>query len=111
MAATYGLRCDSILNSSRFFHVTEGLSPDIMHDILEGALQYETKELIKYLVTEQEVLTLDELNQRILSFPYGYPDLPNKPVPIASTCLLSTDHNLKQTGKCVCTCICDQSRY
>ena len=77
MAATYGLECDSILNSSRFFHVTEGLSPDIMHDIPEGALQYETKELIKYLVTEQEVLTLDELNQRILSFPYGYPDLPN----------------------------------
>ena len=38
-------------------YVTEGLSPDIMHDILEGALQYETKELIKYLVTEQEVLT------------------------------------------------------
>ena len=37
MAATYGLRCDSILNSSRFFHVTEGLSPDITHDILEGA--------------------------------------------------------------------------
>ena len=45
VATTYGVVRDSILNKSRFFHVTEGLAPDIMHDVLEGAL---TKELIKY---------------------------------------------------------------
>ena len=43
----YGLHRDSILNSSKYFHVTEGLIPDIMHDCLEGALQYEVKELLK----------------------------------------------------------------
>ena len=48
-----GIHHDSILNSSQFYHVTEGLPPDIMHDILEGALQYEVKELLKYLIDER----------------------------------------------------------
>ena len=38
---TYGLTRDSCLNSSSYFHVTEGLAPDIMHDVLEGVAQYE----------------------------------------------------------------------
>ena len=42
-ATTFGLHKDSTLNSS-FFHATEGLVPDIMHDCLEGCLQYEIKE-------------------------------------------------------------------
>ena len=43
IATTYGLSRDSILNSSRYFHVTEGLPPDSMDDLLEGTLQYEVK--------------------------------------------------------------------
>ena len=106
VAKTYGLQQESILNSSRFFHVTDGLAPDIMHDMLEGALPFETKELIKYLVMEEEMLTLDELNQRIECFPYGYADFANKPVPITSTCLCSRDHSLKQSGTCTCIFMC-----
>ena len=40
-SVTYGLTRDSCLNSSSYFHVTEGLAPDIMHDVLEGVAQYE----------------------------------------------------------------------
>ena len=36
IATTYGLVRDSILNSTRYFHIVEGL---VMHDLLEGALQ------------------------------------------------------------------------
>ena len=36
IATTYGICCDSVLNSSKYFHVTEGLVMDVMHDILEG---------------------------------------------------------------------------
>ena len=43
IATTYGLSRDSILNSSCYFHVTEGLPPDSMDDLLEGTLQYEVK--------------------------------------------------------------------
>ena len=33
VATTYGLTRDSILNSLRYFHVTSGLPPDVMHDM------------------------------------------------------------------------------
>ena len=62
-----------MLNTSRFFHITEGLVPDVMHDILEGLLPYEAKELIKHLISEK-VISLSELNKAIESFPYVGPD-------------------------------------
>ena len=89
---------DSILNTSKNFHVTEGLAPDIMHDILEGSLQYEIKELLKYIVLERKLISLSLLNQRITSFSYGLIETPNKPIPISNTSLHSPDHSLKQSG-------------
>ena len=38
---SYGLKSNSPLNCLRYFHVTRGLPPDIMHDILEGVANYE----------------------------------------------------------------------
>ena len=29
-----------------------------MHDVLEGSLEYETKEVLKYLITEHRILSL-----------------------------------------------------
>ena len=58
MSTTYGLVHDSILNNSKFFHVTDGLEPDVMHDALEGSLEYETKEVLNYLITEHRILSL-----------------------------------------------------
>lgn len=98
MSTTYGLIHDSILNDSKFFHVTDGLAPDVMHDVLEGSLEYETKEVLKYLITERRILSLRDLNNRIDSFPYGYMDSRNKPSQISQKTLMSSDHNLKQTG-------------
>ena len=96
-ATTYGIHHDSILNSSQFYHVTEGLPPDIMHDILEGALQYEVKELLKYLI-DKKSLSFEVLNERIRMFPYVYPDKNNKPTPISLETLKSSNHQLKQNG-------------
>ena len=93
IATTYGLMRDSISNNS---HVTEALSPDCMHDILEGTLQYEVKELLKSLVA-QGILTLEDLNQRIELFPYDSCDAANKPSPITN--LSSSDHSLRQSGR------------
>uniref|UniRef100_A0A1X7VTQ9 Uncharacterized protein n=1 Tax=Amphimedon queenslandica TaxID=400682 RepID=A0A1X7VTQ9_AMPQE len=63
-STTYGLRCDSVLNKSMYFHVTNGLVPDIMHDVLEGCLAYEIKEFIKYAHSNQ-YFQLNELNEMI----------------------------------------------
>ena len=96
ISTTYSLQRESILYSSKYFHVMEGLSPDIMHSKLEGCLQYET---IKYLMQEQTLLSLDDLNSRIDNFPYCYADVTNKPMPIAATSLSSTGHSMKRSGQ------------
>ena len=58
----------SILNKSRFFHVVGGLPTDAMHDILEGVLHYEVKEMLKDFVKMHRLFTLEELNTRIAKF-------------------------------------------
>ena len=45
MATCYGINMESIL---KYFHVADGLPPDIMHDVLEGALSYEIKLMISH---------------------------------------------------------------
>ena len=94
----FGIKHDSILNSSQYFHVTEGLVPDIMHDVLEGSLAYEIKELIKYLVSKK-ILTIACINSYISNFSYYGADARNKPSPIGSNTLSSSDHGLRQSGK------------
>lgn len=70
-----------------------------MHDVLEGCLPYEVKELLKYLIREK-FITLTVLSEIIQCFSYLGADAQNKPAPIASTTISSSDHALKQTGEC-----------
>ena len=62
IATTYGVSMDSILNSLKYFYVVIGLPPDIMHDVLEGALPLELKLMLKSFIA---YLTLEQLNSRI----------------------------------------------
>ena len=97
IATTYGVTEKSILNSSRYFHVIEGLVPDIMHNILEGTLQVSLKCLINYLIRDQKFFSLLTLNKRMSSFQFGSAEQKNKP----SELCLSTFHTsdtLKQSG-------------
>ncbi len=98
MATTYGVMFESILNTTSYFHTTEGLPPDIMHDILEGAVQYEVKELLKHLINEKSYFSLSLLNNKIERFPYMQTDKENKPVAILSSTLSANYHSLKQKG-------------
>lgn len=102
----YGINSRSILNMSRYFHVVEGLPGDAMHDVLEGLLQYEVKEYLKYTIYEEHFLTLENLNTSIKEFDYGCPDVTNKPSLISSKTLNSGTNSLKQRGLCInCTLI------
>ena len=98
MGTCNGLVRNSILNHLQYFHVTSGLSPDIMHDLLEGLLQYELKQLIQHLINEK-VVSLTHINEAIQFFPYGYTDIKNKPCVISTAVMSSNDHTLKQNGK------------
>ena len=71
-----------------------------MHDVLEGALQYEVKLFLNYAVYSQKFLTADHLNQLIESYELGYME-DNRPSPINPTVLRSvnaSDRSLKQNG-------------
>ena len=70
-ATTYGLTRDSILNESRYFHITEGLAPDCMHDLLEGTMQYEVKELVKY-ITQKGYISLEGINEKTIVYDIVY---------------------------------------
>ena len=96
MATVYGVNRDSVLNTSQYFHVVDGLCPDIMHDVLEGALPYEVKLLLQYSI-RVGFFTLQVLNSRLRSFVYGR-DARDKPAQISATTLCSSDNKLKQSG-------------
>ena len=54
------------LNEVAYFHVCNGsLVPDVMHDILEGALQYEVKLILQFMIDTEKYFTLEELNTRL----------------------------------------------
>lgn len=76
-----------------------GLPTDAMHDILEGALHYEMKEMLRDFIKAQGFFTLDELNGRLSKFDFRYYNDKNKPTPITDQKLYSNDNNLKQHGK------------
>ena len=97
MATTYGVVCNSVLNTCQYFHVTTGMVPDIMHDILEGSLELCMRHLLIYLVREQKLFSLNVLNNRIASMNYGLSEVKNKPTEIAPASLTSEGH-LKQSG-------------
>lgn len=44
--SVYGVKAQSELNNSKYFHVVDGLPSDIMHDILEGVLPLHFKVML-----------------------------------------------------------------
>jgi hypothetical protein len=74
------------------------LVPDVMHDILEGVLQYECKFLLVQLISEK-IITIDTLNSRLANMDVGYMDKSNLPSPITPAALAEKSRNLKQNGE------------
>uniref|UniRef100_A0A1X7UN37 Uncharacterized protein n=1 Tax=Amphimedon queenslandica TaxID=400682 RepID=A0A1X7UN37_AMPQE len=92
---TYGIARESISTNSKYFHVVDGLVLDVMHDVLEGCVPYMVKELLKYLIS-QHIISLEELNNQIESFPYSKLDVRNRPTVIPSAVMNSSDHSVEQ---------------
>ena len=67
----FGINHNSILNELTYFHVCDGLLPDIMHDILEGTLQYEVKLMLQIMIHTDKYFMLDQLNSWIENLELG----------------------------------------
>jgi len=87
------------LNTSTYFHVVDGMVPDIMHDILEGSLQLHLKCLLKYCILQKKYFSLDTVNNRIHSFYFGTADATNRPSDIGTDVLTSSINSVKQSCK------------
>lgn len=59
------------------FHVTQNVSVDVLHDILEGICQYDLGQILYTLIKTKKCLKLTELNLLTKGFEYG----PNKNMP------------------------------
>ena len=95
----FGINCRSSLMSLEYFNLCSGcLVPDILHDVLEGALQYEAKLLLKHCILVEKHFTLHYLNQLIDTFELGYMES-DRPSEITSKTLRSQDNSLKQNGR------------
>lgn len=103
IATTFGVTRNALLNSCRYFHVLDGLVPDVMHDLLEGSLPLLTKLLLTYYVREQRLFSLANLNSRIASYKYGSA-VKNKPSIISVSSFHSNDSKLRQSGESHLSC-------
>lgn len=67
-AKAYGIARNAALNRLSYFHVVDGLPPDVMYDLLEGAVNCEVKIMLKTFIYDKELFTLTRLNDRMKSF-------------------------------------------
>ena len=95
----YGINRNSALNELAYFHVCCGaLIPDIMHDILEGALQYEIKLMLQFMIRGENYFTLNAFNSRLENIDYGYMEIKNKPTSLSLQNINSDGSSLRQNG-------------
>lgn len=83
LASVYGFKGHSCLKSLDHFHIIQGIPFDIAHDVLEGLVPEVIGNVIVSLVSDG-FLTLSELNEIVLNFPYQDSDKNNKPQPFAT---------------------------
>ena len=76
-----------------------GLVPDVMHDLLEGALQYEVKILIREMTHIKEYFTLDLFNTRLTTTELGYMEIKDRPTVLDERKISSSGHTLSLSGK------------
>ena len=68
VSKTYGINRKPVINRLKYFHTVDGLAPDVMHDLLEGAVKMEVKALLNVFTSEKEFFTLPQLNKRLETF-------------------------------------------
>ena len=80
-SVNYGLGRKSILSKFPGFQVTEQLPQDLMHILLEGVIPDVVKCLLQYYISK-DLITVDQINSRLMEFGYGYSQVKDKPEPI-----------------------------
>ena len=69
-----------------------------MHDVLEGALQYEVKLMLQFMINHEGYFTLEVFNSHLVNLELGYMESNNRPTVISQRILNSEGNSLKQNG-------------
>jgi len=95
----FGINRNSLLNELKYFHVCySSLIPDVMHDVLEGLLQYEVKLLLQHMITVEHCFTLETVNMKLENLELSASESINRPTSISPTTYNSAGNSLKQNG-------------
>ena len=105
LSKVYGVNRRPVLCNSRYFHVINCLPGDALHDVLEGVLQYECREMLKTYISNEKYFTLEQLNDIISKFDCGFYNDKNRPSPITHTTLSRTDTNSLKQGASQMWCL------
>lgn len=76
--ATFGVKTTCALDLLTYYNFIDNPSVDLMHDLLEGVVQYELKLVLRKLI-EMKCFTLDTLNARLQAHNFGRIESKNKP--------------------------------
>lgn len=74
----FGIKDKCLLNELENFNTITNPTVDVMHDFLEGIVPYELNLFFKYLISKRKI-TLQNLNDKIQSFNFGYLERKNFP--------------------------------
>lgn len=77
-----GIKEECVFNRVKDFHIAENRSMDIMHDIFEGIAVYTLENILNTLILRDKIVQLNDINNRIQTFPYSRLELRNKPTEI-----------------------------
>ena len=94
----YGVNRLSILDQVPHFDLCQCLPHDMMHVILEGALQRHCKLVLIHCIDHEHYFTLHHLNEQISNYSYGYSESVNAPRPIDRERLAGDSDKLGQSG-------------
>lgn len=78
---TLGITNYCILNDLKYFHSIQNRSQDVMHDMYEGAMPFILGRLFK-LFSSHDIIGIDDIAEKILSFDYGLLERRNIPSPV-----------------------------
>lgn len=77
--AETGIARPSVLSDIKSSTTIDLLIVDVMHDILEGILEYDFGLILNYFIKEAKFFSLDNFNDRVESLYYGPDEIRNKP--------------------------------
>lgn len=99
LQTTYGITERSLLTKLPAFDLTKQLPQDIMHILLEGAVQFEVRYILQHFM-ENRYLTLKELNTMFSQMSLGYLEERNRPPPLRETVFNGNEkYKLKLTAE------------